>query len=103
MLRITTEENDSQTRFRLEGRLKGDWVRELEGCWRSAANTEPNRQFSVDLSSVDFIDESGKDLLTRMASHRVLLETHNNLMISAVVEEVMRGSSTQSRAVRVKQ
>lgn len=24
------------TRFRLEGKLKGDWVRELERCWSTA-------------------------------------------------------------------
>ncbi len=68
MLRITTEETDGSMRFRLEGKLKGDWVRELEHCWTSAMNGGLKRQCSIELSNVDFIDEGGRALLCRMVS-----------------------------------
>jgi hypothetical protein len=50
-LRITVEENGSLTEFQLEGKLKGEWVRELERCsiyagnadWRSAHQAQGGR------------------------------------------------------------
>ena len=48
------------TRFRLEGKLKGDWVRKLERCWSTARNGHTEIQFFVELSNVDFVDEIGR-------------------------------------------
>jgi len=100
MLRITTAENDGLTRFRLEGKLKGDWVRELEHCWISASNGDPERQFSIELSNVDFVDESGRALLGRMVSHGARLEAQSNLMMSLPVEEIVHGPSAQEKRRR---
>ena len=33
MLRITADDKPRVLSFRLEGRLEGPWVRELEKCW----------------------------------------------------------------------
>ena len=96
MLRITTEENDRLTRFRLEGKLKGDWVRELERCWSTARNTHPEIQFFVELSNVTFVDEIGRALLSRMASAGARLEARNNLITASIGEEVV-DDSTQSK------
>jgi hypothetical protein len=90
MLRITTEKNGRLTRFRLEGKLKGDWVRELERCWIQARNEHPEIQFLVELSHVDYVDQSGRDLLHRMVSQRAMLEAHNNLMSASLVDEIMQ-------------
>jgi ABC-type transporter Mla MlaB component len=92
MLRITTEENDSLTRFRLDGKLKGDWVGELERCWTDARTLCPETQFSIDLNNVEFVDESGSALLTRMVSHGASLEANSNLMISLLVEKIVRSA-----------
>lgn len=67
MLRITVQENGSLTRFWLEGKLKGDWVREVERCWSTARNAHPEIQLFVELSNVTFVDEMGRALLSRMA------------------------------------
>ena len=40
MLRITTNDNPPVLTFRLEGRLEGAWVRELEQCWRGVLDSE---------------------------------------------------------------
>ena len=48
----------------LEGKLAGPWVKELDLYWRAA--THHIYPVRVDLSSVTFIDEKGKELLDRM-------------------------------------
>jgi hypothetical protein len=89
MLRITTEEDGTLTRFRLEGKLKGDWVRELERCWVNARDVHPKILLVVELSNVDWVDESGRDLLSRMVSQGARLEAHNNLMSASLVDEIV--------------
>ena len=51
MLRITVEEQNNSTSLRLEGKLTGDWVGELERCWISYRNPSIESQFSVDPSA----------------------------------------------------
>ena len=66
MLKITTQIESGVLLFSLEGKLAGPWVKELELCWIAAAAAQRSRSMRVDLSSVTFIDEEGKDLLKRM-------------------------------------
>lgn len=66
MLKITMKMEAGVMTFELAGKLAGPWVKELEGCWASAARTQRISPARVDLSSVTFIDEEGKDLLRRM-------------------------------------
>jgi hypothetical protein len=88
MLRITIEERGELTRFRLEGKLKNNWVRELVHCWTSSLNTGPERHLAVELSNVNFIDEKGRVLLSCMFSQGARLEAHGNLVTSALIEEI---------------
>lgn len=66
MLKITMQVAAGGMTFALEGKLAGPWVKELELCWRSAAGTQQIYPVRVDLSSVTFIDEEGKELLKKM-------------------------------------
>lgn len=66
MLRITVHESPDGIVLRLEGRLAGPWVRELELCWRSAQPDVRGRIVTVDLSDVDFVDAAGQRLLGAM-------------------------------------
>ena len=66
MLKITMQITAGGMTFALEGKLAGPWVREMEICWRSAADTQQVHPVRVDLSSVTFIDEDGKELLRKM-------------------------------------
>ncbi len=63
MLRITTYQNSGTTRLKLEGKLKGPWVLELESCWRSLPD---NSRLIVDLADVEFVDNAGRYLLALM-------------------------------------
>jgi len=66
MLRITTNDNPRVLTFRLEGRLEGEWVRELEQCWRGVLDNESAPQICVDLTGVTYIDAAGAARLAEM-------------------------------------
>ncbi len=63
MLRISITKNANNTSLRLEGRLTGPWVGELERAWRAVAAESTNGRASVDLTDVTFVGEDGKRLL----------------------------------------
>jgi hypothetical protein len=99
MLRITIEESGELTRFRLEGKLKNNWVRELVHCWTSPLNTGPEKHLAVELSNVNFIDENGRALLSCMFSQGARLEAHANLITSALIEEITNDLRLQGNYV----
>jgi anti-anti-sigma regulatory factor len=66
MLKITLQSEAGVLFFQLEGKLAGPWVKELERCWRSAADMQQSYPARVDLSAVTFIDGDGKALLGQM-------------------------------------
>jgi len=66
MLKITTLTKAKSTVLRLEGRLAGPWVQELERCWDFTVGTTTNRPLSMDLSAVTYVDSDGKDLLKKI-------------------------------------
>lgn len=66
MLRITIDEKQDSVVLRLEGKLIGPWVEEVEQCWRNVFATLGPRSVQVDLSAVSFVDTAGGALLARM-------------------------------------
>lgn len=66
MLRITIDEGREAVVLRLEGKLIGPWVEEVELCWRRAFATLGDRSVYIDLSAVSFVDTAGGALLARM-------------------------------------
>ncbi|MBP7747674.1 MAG: hypothetical protein KA383_16280 [Phycisphaerae bacterium] len=66
MLRITANDNPRVLTFRLEGRLEGPWVHELEQCWRSLLDGASQPTVRIDLTNVTYIDAEGKARLAEM-------------------------------------
>jgi anti-anti-sigma regulatory factor len=91
MLRITLQSQDRVLVFVLEGRLVGPWVKELERCWRSAADTQQSYPVRVDLSAVTFIDGDGKALLGQMYKEGAELVA-SGCLNKCIVEEVMQST-----------
>jgi ABC-type transporter Mla MlaB component len=87
MLKITLHDSANELRFRLEGRLCGAWVGELRQCWLTAQSTAHNRNTTVDLNEVDYVDSEGQSLLTEMFRHGASLKSATPL-IRAVVQEI---------------
>jgi hypothetical protein len=74
--------------FELEGKLAGPWVKELEHSWR-LAGTQKISHVRVDLSSVTFIDQEGKDLLRKMYREGAKLVA-TGCLNKCIVEGIMR-------------
>ena len=66
MLRVTVENHGAGLRLRVEGRLVGAWVSELEDCWRKLSSRSPGVPLTVDLTHTEFVDLAGKYLLSLM-------------------------------------
>jgi hypothetical protein len=91
MLKITVHDSSRELRFKLEGRLSGPWVRELQLCWQTAASSTPTKSMGrrtvMDLGEVDFVDSAGQSLLAEMHRNGVRLLALTPL-IESLVEEV---------------
>src|SRR5664279_46495 len=89
MLKITLHDSAREFRLKLEGRLSGPWVKELEQCWKTARSTTQDRKTVVDLGEVDFVDPAGETLLASLHAQGVELVAVTPL-ICAVLQEICR-------------
>jgi len=87
MLKTTLHDSSEELRRKLEGKLAGPWVAELQQCWRTAASTTHDRKTVVDLGDVDFVDPEGQSLLAEMHRQGVRLVAVTPL-IQALVQEI---------------
>jgi len=86
MLKVTVRQADNKEIWDLEGKLSGEWVMELERCWRDRL-TPIVLPLEVRLKSVNYIDAAGKRLLSKMHEAGVGI-TGCGCMTKAVVEEI---------------
>ena len=89
MLRITIHNAPPTLTFRLEGRLAGPWVRELEECWRGALASRLKPLLRVDLTEVTSIDAAGQACLAALHQQGAEFVAADCLM-KAVVAEITR-------------
>jgi anti-anti-sigma regulatory factor len=97
MLKITTLTNAESTTLRLEGRLAGPWVQELERCWDAVVCTTTNHPQTVDLSSVTYVDSDGKDLLKKIHRQGAKLVA-SGCLTSCIVNEIAHVAQSGERA-----
>ncbi len=88
MLRVTIRQAESGDIWELEGRLAGEWVNELERCWKERP-VPAGASLEVHLKAVSFIDVAGKRLLSEMHAGGVAIRGCG-CMSKAVVEEITR-------------
>jgi anti-anti-sigma regulatory factor len=95
MLKITFQDTPGSTKVKLEGKLSGPWVEELERSWAEHSPQAPEKVI-IDLSDVTYIDPEGKRLLARMVEEGVGFEgTH--LMTKYVIDEITRVGTRSGR------
>jgi hypothetical protein len=63
MLRITIHEGATTQTIQLEGKIVGLWVEELSRTWDSLAPLLGSKHLHLDLRSVAFVDDKGRQLL----------------------------------------
>jgi ABC-type transporter Mla MlaB component len=72
MLKITDDPNPGSGRtFRLEGRIGGAWIVELQSV--CDAGLQEGLKLTLDLSGVSFLDRAGAALLRSLMQRRVTL------------------------------
>jgi hypothetical protein len=89
VLRVTIRIESGTTRFVVEGKLTGACVGELERCWQTIASREAAESILVDLSSVTFVDATGKQLLAQMHGQGIRF-TAAGLLGKSLIEEIGR-------------
>ncbi len=95
MLKINTENSPEGSKLKLEGRLAGPWVDELERCWYATTRDTEGKRIAVDLKEVTFIDAEGKKLLAWMYRQGAELQA-SGCMTKCIVEEI-EGEGVGSR------
>jgi len=75
--------------FLVEGRLIGEWARELEQSWKSAASMRENRAPIVDLTGTLFIDHEGERVLKQLFREGAFFRTAGP-MTESIVSEITK-------------
>jgi hypothetical protein len=87
MLKITIDTTSGGTTLKLEGRLAGPWVNELERAWLGALTDQASRPIVMDLCGATFIDAKGRELLRRVFCRGARFKT-SGLFVKSIIEEI---------------
>jgi len=91
VIRISDLRKGSTQRLLVEGTLAGDGVEVLEKSWLEAQASPGGEPLCVDLSGVAWIDDAGRELLSRMLQDGAELRA-TGVMTSAVIEELIEAT-----------
>lgn|SRR5512146_2794089 len=87
MFRATVQHHKDLVTLRVEGRLSGPCLAELEQCWNQICAANGKHRVVVDLKEVTFVSSQGKQLLERLCRAGAQL-TGDGLMTRALVEQI---------------
>jgi anti-anti-sigma regulatory factor len=87
MLRISVLNGSDTTRFKLEGKLAHEWVREAEVAWTAHMALNSSKEVVVDLYDVCFVDDAGRQLLVEMHGAGAKL-VGSGPMMSVLIDEI---------------
>lgn len=95
-LRITVEENAEEMIIKLEGRVTGPWVAELDRLWAQASPMLASRQLSLDLRETTYADAGGVRALQAIYSQTKAAILTSTPWTQYLAEEVAGKSHKQS-------
>jgi anti-anti-sigma regulatory factor len=87
VLKVTTPGSGEPARLRVQGRLCGLWVDEVEKTWLRLASGPGRPGVVADLSEVTSIDSQGRALLERMLRQGAELEARE-LLPRFIIDEI---------------
>jgi anti-anti-sigma regulatory factor len=96
MLRISITNQSGITRFKLEGKLAHEWVREAGTAWAVLKCLNGKHKVMVDLVNVTFVDDDGALLLAQMRRDGAKL-IGSGLLIAALIEEIERAEFAHAK------
>lgn len=91
MVRVTREDEGEVVRLKIEGRLAGSDVNNVQVYWQTITAARQHSSILIDLTGVTFVDEAGKKLLAEMNRHGDKFVA-GGLLTKAIIEEVSRES-----------
>ncbi len=94
MLRITVEENSEGKVLKLEGRLAGPWVDELDRVWKETAPALNKKNLSLDLREITFADAGGISVLKAIYSQTGASILAGTPWTQYLAEEIMASSNS---------
>ena len=89
MLKITTIRESDTTIIKLEGRLAGPWIEELERVWNEVVQYG---SMAIDLSDVTFVSSEGRQLLKSMHGQGVELRSRS-LLTQFIIGQIKNTSN----------
>lgn len=85
MFRITPRVEEDEIVLKLEGCLTGAASQTLDACWRDAVTARAGSRVRVDLRDAWYVDQAGRELMTRMCRAGVQF-----VSAGCVVPEIVR-------------
>ncbi len=98
MLRITMHDSSESVTFLVEGKLVGDWAKELEQCCKQNSSVRGHRALIIDLSETLFIDQEGRRVLAALFHEGAFFRTACP-MTESIVSEITRKRNGARRGV----
>lgn len=89
MMKITFFKDSESAVLKVEGRLAGPWVDELEKTWHSVTPATSASHLVLDLCDVTFVDAEGRQLLAEMHEAGVDL-IGEGIMTNYMIEGIKR-------------
>jgi hypothetical protein len=100
VLRITINDEANPVRMKLEGRIVGPWVAELDRTWQSLGPSLGERKLCVDLCAVSYIDHEGRRVLADMYRRTQAQFETDTPLAEYFAEEARAGSRNRNRKPR---
>jgi len=92
MMKITFCNSSESAVLKVEGKLAGPWVDELEKTWHAVEPALHAAHLQVDLCAVTYVDEEGKHLLQEMHKAGVDL-VGDGIMTRYIIEKIKHDSN----------
>lgn len=92
MLRITVEEREETETIKLEGKIAGLWVEELNRTWHALTPSLGRKQLELDMRGVGFVDNRGRQLLREIYQQTNACFLADSPLMQYFANEAMRQS-----------
>jgi hypothetical protein len=92
MLKITVHDDQRTHTIKLEGKIGGPWVEELERTWTAITPTLGSKRLQLDLRGVAFADDKGRELL-----RRIYQQTHAGFLTDSPLTKYFADEAMQRR------
>jgi hypothetical protein len=92
MLKITVEENERAETIKLEGKITGPWVEELNRIWNALTPSLGRKRLELDMCDVGFVDAKGRELLREIYQQTNAYFLADSPLMRYFADEAMRPS-----------